>query len=463
MTRLQEWPLSRLEREGLTLTALSRAVRTGNIFSRDVLRFHAPSLPQRNHSFEVGDEAILSRDGPLDGDGHLKSSAVQCEVVEIGGSSLSVALEPSASASLFEPDHQWRLDRIANAVAHQRTCSALAEWTSTQDFDMSPGLRKVIVEGSRAGGDSGSSAMHARSVELTAAMREAYTNAIGVKLNPPQLSAVFGALQSFAASSEGDEAACSVSLIQGPPGTGKSTAAVALLKLASMSASGPLLACADSNAAADNLLEGLVAHGVAVCRIGRPGRSAPQLLATTMEAKLAAHPDHAELEAEREQLRMLRVFASEQTGAARRETEQVLRDGWRRVRQAEQQLQLEVMRQSEVVVATLVGCGTPAVRAMQFPLVVVDECTQATEPRTFIAMACAWSSVVLGTMSLRALERVPPAPPLLPCQPPSPPLTLPSHHASQSRAPTRSWRPEAACSDVYQPRSGQIWVGALAL
>lgn len=68
--------------------------------------------------------------------------------------------------------------------------------------------------------------------------------------------------------------------LQGPPGTGKTRTLLALLfilsKLAGVSGQGnqsmgPILACADTNAATDNILEGLIAKGVKVVRLGRAG------------------------------------------------------------------------------------------------------------------------------------------------------------------------------------------------
>eukprot|EP00967_Tisochrysis_lutea_P123688 scaffold206142_cov22-Tisochrysis_lutea.AAC.1 len=68
--------------------------------------------------------------------------------------------------------------------------------------------------------------------------------------------------------------------MQGPPGTGKTRTLLALVCvfLATTSlpharaAMGPLLACADTNAAADNLVQGLVARGVRVVRVGNPAK-----------------------------------------------------------------------------------------------------------------------------------------------------------------------------------------------
>ena len=63
--------------------------------------------------------------------------------------------------------------------------------------------------------------------------------------------------------------------VQGPPGTGKTRTLLVLLRiLCRLSASspemGPILACADTNAATDNILDGLVASNVNVVRLGRP-------------------------------------------------------------------------------------------------------------------------------------------------------------------------------------------------
>ncbi len=73
--------------------------------------------------------------------------------------------------------------------------------------------------------------------------------------------------------------------VQGPPGTGKTRTLLALISVlvgssasnpASWAAMGPLLACADTNAAVDNIVEGLLqAKGAAVrvVRIGNPAKA----------------------------------------------------------------------------------------------------------------------------------------------------------------------------------------------
>ena len=70
---------------------------------------------------------------------------------------------------------------------------------------------------------------------------------------------------------------------QGPPGTGKTRTLLALMKALSVATRlperwhvfGTMLACAGTNAATDNLAEGLIAEGVRVVRIGQPAKVLP--------------------------------------------------------------------------------------------------------------------------------------------------------------------------------------------
>ena len=408
LSRLEEWPLKRLVREGYALTGLTSARPAGHMLSRDLIRFTFRHVAQpqhmTQHSFDVGDEAILSRaggDGPIDADGNLHRNAVPCEVSELSANGLTVALDTSISASLFVRDATavWRLDRGVNTTAYRRTSAALAEWTA-DDFNGAMALRRLLMEASkRAATDNdaeedGYDAVQGATRHRIDGTDAAITCAAGMELNGPQQQAIIDSLKALEASHL-HRGKASAHLIQGPPGTGKSTAAAALLKLAAeASPSGPLLATAESNAGVDALLEKLLAQGVRASRIGRPSRHEEHLFAATVESKLATHPSHEELQEEREQLRSLRTVASDLIGEERRQADQMLREGWRRVRRKEEELVREILQQSEVVCATLVGCGSPAVVGMRFPLVVIDEATQATEPRSLIALARANSTVV---------------------------------------------------------------------
>ena len=69
------------------------------------------------------------------------------------------------------------------------------------------------------------------------------------------------------------ECAC----VQGPPGTGKTRTLLAFMEVMVNTPSlpipfAPILACADTNAAVDNIVEGLVERGVNVVRLGQPAK-----------------------------------------------------------------------------------------------------------------------------------------------------------------------------------------------
>lgn len=65
--------------------------------------------------------------------------------------------------------------------------------------------------------------------------------------------------------------------VQGPPGTGKTRTLLAFIEIMVKTPSkifpfAPILACADTNAAVDNIVEGLVQRGVKVVRLGQPAK-----------------------------------------------------------------------------------------------------------------------------------------------------------------------------------------------
>ena len=69
---------------------------------------------------------------------------------------------------------------------------------------------------------------------------------------------------------------------------------------------GPILACAESNVAVDNLLEGLLENGIDAIRIGRPVKVREALRDATLDARTDLHSDQAEIEL-LEALRIVRL------------------------------------------------------------------------------------------------------------------------------------------------------------
>lgn len=417
--RLQTWDLGRLVRSGYTLTGLLGGRHVGRQFSRDIVRFDAKTQSQ---TFSAGNEAILSRHGPVGADGELRDDALRVEICEISPSSISVSIahvDGGKDSIRGAPSVAWRLDRASPAVAHERTYKNLQAYTSPgASSSASPALRRLLVRRpagnelnpppspstalpraaapSRLGSEAAQSEVERSLLLSTAAAVDsvcaATAEARGVAaLNGPQRAAVVRALVD---GSGAHPERPKVTLIQGPPGTGKTSTACALLQMAAIGADGPLLAAADSNTAVDQLLEGLLRRGVRALRLGRPSRPEPRLLEATIDAAIEAHPEHPELARERVALqqaaRLQRtaalsggdLFAS--AGSARHGNE--IRAARKRLRAREAELSADVIASADVVCATLVGCGGPEIAKLHFPLVVVDEASQATEPRCLLAL-----------------------------------------------------------------------------
>ncbi|CAJ1401355.1 unnamed protein product [Effrenium voratum] len=158
-----------------------------------------------------------------------------------------------------------------------------------------------------------------------------------------------------------------LTLIQGPPGTGKTTTCVQILRRWALGFKPPnkrtkILATSGSNIAVDNLVEGLVAEGIKVVRIGRPESARPELQQTVVENVAA---------------RRLKVSWSEVPVYQRR---------------AEMQ---KAIQAADVVCCTAVSAGGGLLKDISFPLVLVDEASQATEPVTMVPICHGCKALVL--------------------------------------------------------------------
>ncbi|KAI3613910.1 hypothetical protein CBS9595_004087 [Malassezia furfur] len=205
-----------------------------------------------------------------------------------------------------------------------------------------------------------------------------------------------------------------LSLVQGPPGTGKTRTlvqAVALLKQ-HFAVPHPVLLAAHTNVAVDNVARACVARGLRVVRAGSAAAAHPALAPHTLEAHMARHAKHAELVEKQHALRALQrqrdalveearaAAAAGAAGAApspgagaggappRRLAELRRRIG-RVVAQCHtlrSEIAADVLHRADVVCATAVAAGSRQLNAIDFPLVLVDEGSMATEPIALIAL-----------------------------------------------------------------------------
>ena len=84
-------------------------------------------------------------------------------------------------------------------------------------------------------------------------------------------------------------------IVHGPPGTGKTTTLVQAIKALIKQDHKQILVVAPSNTAVDLLSEKLYNEGLNVLRIGNPARVSEELLALTLDSKMALHSQTKEI------------------------------------------------------------------------------------------------------------------------------------------------------------------------
>ncbi|CAE7192290.1 upf1 [Symbiodinium natans] len=151
-----------------------------------------------------------------------------------------------------------------------------------------------------------------------------------------------------------------VTLVQGPPGTGKTTTCVQVLRRwvmmmpAKRRKTTSILATSGSNIAVDNLVEGLVAMGINAVRLGRPEIMRPEVSRCVVENVAMRNMGVASFKDVPEK--------------AKRKAIQ------------------EAMEEAQVICCTVVTAGSALLKDFRFPLVLVDEASQVTEPATLISI-----------------------------------------------------------------------------
>lgn len=188
------------------------------------------------------------------------------------------------------------------------------------------------------------------------------------------------------------------SLIQGPPGTGKTTCSVKLIVMAvRVLKEVPILASAFSNVAVDQIMAGLVEHGIKVVRLGQPGKVTDCLENVTLQARMQLHKKWDLVEKEKEKLKTAELSILEKKHAKEDFSKLIksVDQAKKTMRELEWQIRDWVLDEADVICATCIGSGSPLLKDRSFKLVLIDECTQATEPSTIIPICKAKGRVIL--------------------------------------------------------------------
>ncbi len=353
--RWKTWSKQRLTEAGLTLFDL-KARASGRFFGDPILVFEARDGGLPFHKFGHGDMVIISRARPWG------EKVVEGVVLDTNNRRIRVIVAEKPGDI---KKGGWRLDKGANRVAHDRMHEALISFHSTEG-DGGTVLRDLLL-------------CQPHDLESSAAMRPEIH---GQKPRPINLDGMI--LDSSQKEAIENAALQRLTLIQGPPGTGKTHTAVHLLKAIIEMGRGPILACAESNVAVDNLLEGLLNIGVKAVRFGKPVKVRESLREVTLDALSAKHPKQDEIAFIQEEMDGIKAKLNDLKGKERGLAHRDINKNYREIRDLESRIINDVLSGAEVLCTTNIGAGHFTLQDRKFPIVLIDEATQASEPSSLV-------------------------------------------------------------------------------
>ncbi|OAX82723.1 hypothetical protein ACJ72_02929 [Emergomyces africanus] len=187
-----------------------------------------------------------------------------------------------------------------------------------------------------------------------------------------------------------------IALIHGPPGTGKTYTLIELI-LQLLRQKLRILVCGPSNVSVDNIVERLAPHKVPLVRIGHPARllstvldHSLEMLTQTSDAAAIVKDVRQEIETKQASIRKTR------NGRERREIYRDLKELRKEFRERESKCVDNLVRDSQVVLATLHGAGGHQLRHQKFDVVIIDEASQALEAQCWVPLLSASKAILAG-------------------------------------------------------------------
>ena len=166
-------------------------------------------------------------------------------------------------------------------------------------------------------------------------------------------------------------------LIQGPPGTGKTvTSAAIVYHLANLDV-GKVLVCAPSNIAADQLSEKIEKIGLKVVRVCAKSRES---ISTRVE-HLSLHNQLRKLEGKKEYKRFFEMLKRKEE-----EGNVLSNKDHEKYKKLKKKAEEEIINDCQVVVTTCISSFDKRLNNFRFPIVLIDEATQACESECILPL-----------------------------------------------------------------------------
>lgn len=172
-----------------------------------------------------------------------------------------------------------------------------------------------------------------------------------------------------------------LSLIQGPPGTGKTVTSATIVYQLVKQSGGPVLVCAPSNIAVDQLTEKIHKTGLKVVRLCAKSREAID----SPVSFLALHNQIRNMDAATELQKLQQL--KDETGELSSVDE-------KRYRMLKKSAEKELLDAADVICCTCVGAGDPRLARIKFHSILIDESMQATEPECMVPVILGAKQVI---------------------------------------------------------------------
>ncbi|GAB1601670.1 DNA-binding protein SMUBP-2-like [Argonauta hians] len=365
----EKLPLKQLEKKGVCLLKLHLASQASGFYGRMIVTLQPwmkKELP--SHSFSSGDIVQLSLN---------QKSTAESENIAVGivskthSNSISIAFDEYNDVESLSSDAHYKLLKIANDVTYKRLKRAVNGLLKAANGRASP-LLDILFD-------------HKFTPSDNCQDFEFYSP----NLNDSQKEAV-----RFVMSQK------HLAIVHGPPGTGKTTTVVEIL-LQAVKQKQKVLVCAPSNIAVDNLVDRLVRLKQNVLRIGHPARQLPHLQKYCLDAILSSS-DGGKLimdvkkDLDKAYSQMLKCNKAGEKHRYREEVK-VLR---KELRERTVKSSSEVLKHADIILSTLTSASDDgplnALKYDYFDMVVIDECSQATEAACWIPIPRAPKCVLVG-------------------------------------------------------------------
>ena len=336
----------------------------GDYLTIDVER---PSHQDLSHQFRTGSSVVLFSNHDA------KTDRIEGVIAYIGGNKLKLSLKVDELPD-WSRDGKLGVDLLFDNNSYDEMQNALKKADALNRADNDERLIKILT------GD--------KSPTFNTQLNEVSVP----ELNKSQQNA----LNKICSANE-------LAIVHGPPGTGKTTTLIQAIRALIKQDRKQILVVAPSNTAVDLLSEKLYSEGLNVLRIGNPARVSEQLLALTLDSKMALHSQTKEIKNLKKQANEYKNMAHKYKrnfGKAEREQRKALFDEAHKIMgevgKTEDYIINDIVNKAQVITATLVGSNHYTIRNLTFETVVIDEAGQALEPACWIPILKAKKVILAG-------------------------------------------------------------------